>query len=172
MNDPRFILFQKKVTVLQAAIRSVLLKIKEDTFDDGFCTPPSFTPPLLEFEKPTMRWVSSSYPNRLFNKRQMNVPQNIQIDEYITLLQSACRGLVTRATSLLCSEKGTFDISSSGDDIFGGNLKDNARNDIQVKSRTFVLNDEKEQTAVYTGQSCDLLTVNHSTGTKKRLSKF
>lgn len=165
MNDPRFILFQKKVTVLQAAIRSVLLKIKEDTFHDGFCTPPSFTPPLLEFEKPTMRRVSSSYPNRLFNKRQMNVPQNIQIDEYITLLQSAC-------TSLLCSEKGTFDISSSGDDIFGGNLKDNARNDIQVKSRTFVLNDEKEQTAVYTGQSCDLLTVNHSTGTKKRLSKF
>lgn len=172
LNDPRFILFKKKVTVLQAAIRSVLLKIKEDTFDDGFCTPPSFTPPLLEFEKPTMRRVSSSYPNRLFNKRQMNVPQNIQIDEYITLLQSACRGLVTRATSLLCSEKGTFDISSSGDDIFGGNLKDNARNDIQVKSRTFVLNDEKEQTAVYTGQTCDLLTVNHSTGTENGSQNF
>lgn len=131
MNDPRFILFQKKVTVLQAAIRSVLLKIKEDTFIDGFCTPPSFTPPLLEFEKPTMRRVSSSYPNRLFNKRQVNVPQNIQIDEYITLLQSACRGLVTRATSLLCSEKSMFDISSSGDDILGGKLKDNARNDIR-----------------------------------------
>lgn len=163
LNDPRFILFQNKVTVLQAAIRSVLLKSKEDTFDDGFCTPP-FTPPHLEFEKPTMRRVSSSYPNRLSNKRQMNVPQNIQIDEYITLLQSACRGLVARATSLVCLEKGMFDISTSGDDILGGKLKDNARNDIQ--SRTFVLNDEKEQTAVDTGQSSDLLTVNHSIGTE------
>lgn len=73
---PDLFCFKKKVTVLQAAIRSVLLKIKEDTFDDRFCTPPSFTPPLLEFEKPTMRRVSGSYPNRLFNKRQMNVPQN------------------------------------------------------------------------------------------------
>lgn len=164
LNDPGFILFQNKVTILQAAIRSVLLKSKEDTFDDRFCTPPSFTPPQKEFEKPSKRRVSSSYPNRLFNKRQMNVPQNIQIDEYITLLQSACKGLVTRATSLLCLKKGMFDISTSGDDILGGKIKDNARNDIQ--SRTFVLNDEKEQTAVDTGQSSDLLTVNHSIGTE------
>lgn len=94
----------------------------------------------------------------------MNVPQNVQIDEYtgITLLQSACRGLVARATSLVCLEKGMFDISSSGNDILGGKLKDNARNDIQ--SRTFVLNDEKEQTAVDTEQSSVLLTINHSIG--------
>lgn len=41
-----------------------------------------------------------------------------------------------------------------------------------MKSRTFVLNDEKEQTAVYTGQSCDLLTVHHSTGTENGSQNF
>lgn len=41
-----------------------------------------------------------------------------------------------------------------------------------MKSRTFVLNDEKEQTAVYTGQTCDLLTVNHSTGTENGSQNF
>lgn len=130
------------MNLLQAAIRGTL-RIKNDIFDEETFSS-SCSLPVNEYQQPPPSRVANSYSDRRL-KKQMTVPQIIQRDENITVLQSASRGLVTRVNVVQLGKsfhgKGTTELSSKNISL----VKKRDNSSESIRSETFIVNDVGEQ---------------------------
>ena len=141
-RNSKLLMNHNGVNLLQAAIRGAL-RIRNDIFDEETFSS-SCSPPVNEYQQPPPSRVATSYPDRRL-KKQMTVPQIIQRDENITVLQSASRGLVTRVNIVHLDKSfhGKVSTELSFKNISLVKKRDNSSE--SIRSETFIVNDVGEQ---------------------------